>query len=326
MTERDRAIVFTARETAELCDVAREEVPLQPDEMAGPTVCTLVSAGTELNWAYQGASFPSYPGYAAVFRVAEAGTESGAAVGDLRFCMGPHCSWQRARRSEAVAVPPCVDPRDAVFARLACVSMSTLTTTTARPPQNVLVTGLGPVGHIGAQVFRACGYRVYAWDVSEHARSVAEADGACGSVLRQPPLESPGLPGSIALALECSGHEVAVLDACQCVQPRGEVVLVGVPWRQHANLSAHELLDAVFHRYAVVRSGWEWEVPQQPTEFRTNSMYGNIAVAMEWLGDGRLRVGGLRQAMAPGDAQRAYQDLLHRRTMRLAVVFEWQNG
>ena len=73
-------------------------------------------------------------------------------VGDRAFCMGPHRSFQRVAAEAAVPLPAGLAPEVAVFCRLMGVTMSTLTTTTARPPELVLVTGLGPVGHLGARI------------------------------------------------------------------------------------------------------------------------------------------------------------------------------
>src|SRR5690349_14240738 len=157
------AVTFTAREQAELLPVERDARPFGPREVAGRTLATLVSAGTELAGAYLGTSFPRAPGYAAVFEVEEAGGEmEGVRPGDRLFCMGPHRSYQRVSQEQAVPVPEGLEPADAVFARLMSVSMSTLTTTAARPPAKVLVTGLGLVGHLAAQIFSACGYEVTA--------------------------------------------------------------------------------------------------------------------------------------------------------------------
>jgi threonine dehydrogenase-like Zn-dependent dehydrogenase len=123
--------------------------------------------------------------------------------------------------------------------------------------------------------------------------------------------------------VECSGHEQAVLDAGRVVRKRGEVVLVGVPWRRRSELFAHELLDVLFHNYVVLRGGWEWELPRQPTDFLVNSIYGNFAGALKWLAQGRVRVDGLASKAAPADAQQAYQDLLHGRAPGLTYVFDW---
>ena len=52
------------------------------------------------------------------------------------------------------------------------------------------------------------------------------------------------------------GGTALVTDANLTV-PGGEVVLIGVPWVKRTDLSAFDLLHAVFHRYVYLRSGWE---------------------------------------------------------------------
>ena len=77
--------------------------------------------------------------------------------------------------------------------------------------------------------------------------------------------------GKIALHVECSGHERAILEGAKAVRFRGKVVLVGVPWQKRTDIPAFELLHAIFHRRAVVRSVWEWEVPFHSTDFVAGS-------------------------------------------------------
>lgn len=317
-----KTITFTGPQMAELLVEQVEQAPLGPEEVYGATVASLVSAGTELNWSYQGDGFPSVPGYASVFRVEKVGfLVRDLQPGDLAFTMGPHRSWQRASRQDVIPVPAGLDAAEAAFARLMCVTMSTLTTTTARPPQQVLVTGLGPVGHLASRIFSSCGYRVLACDPVESRREFAAAFGirTCPEV----PTADPSVVGQVALALECSGREDATLACLDVVRKRGEVVLVGVPWRKVTDIDAHTILHRIFHRYAVVRSGWEWEVPNWETDFRANSIFGQIAGAMEWLSQGRITVDGLYRRVRPADAHEVYQALLHARFEALAAVFDW---
>ncbi|HSV74276.1 MAG TPA: zinc-binding alcohol dehydrogenase [Chthonomonadales bacterium] len=317
-------MAVTAREKAELLPVEVDSSPLGPREVRGRTLASVISAGTELHWCYTGNRFPAYPGYAAVFQIEECGAEvTSIKPGDRALCMGGHRSHQRTTEEKAVRVPDGLDPQQAAFARLMNVTMSTLVTTTARPPDLVLVTGLGPVGHLGAQVFASCGYNVVSCDPSCARRAIAESAGRCGRVLPAPPRDDPTVAGRVSLALECAGHEGAALDCIRMVRKRGEVVLVGTPWRRYTDASAHDLVHEIFHRYAVVRSGWEWEVPLHGQEFCTGNMYGNLAAALEWLAGRRVAVEGLYEATAPADVQRTYQDLLAGRWPRLAAVLDW---
>ena len=171
MSHAPKRIVFTAPERAELLPQEADKAPLAPDQVEGRTVATLVSPGTELA-IYRGlhrqTRFPFGPGYAAAFQVTAVGREvTQFSPGDLALCMGGHCSQQRVAAGQAWLVPPGLAPQTAVFARIMGVSMTTLSTTTARPPATVLVTGLGPVGCLAAQVFRSCGYEVVAVDPAQ---------------------------------------------------------------------------------------------------------------------------------------------------------------
>jgi threonine dehydrogenase-like Zn-dependent dehydrogenase len=318
------AVAITAREQAALLPAERDPSALGPREVVGRTLASLISAGTELAGHYQGTRFPAVPGYAAVFAVEALGSEvSDLAEGDRVFCMGPHRSFQRAPRERVLRLPEGMSPEVGVFARMMSVTMSTLTTTAARPPQKVVVTGLGLVGHLAAQIFDRCGYAVTACDPLPARRKFAERAGI-RNVLPALPLDDPAMAGQVALVLECSGHEEAALDGCRLVRKGGEVVQVGAPWRRQTDRTAHELLHAVFHNYVVLRSGWEWELPMHATEFRANSIWGNLEAALRWLADGTARVEGLYSAVPPRDAQQAYQDLLHHRGDRLAIVFDWR--
>jgi len=340
-SQKDYAVIIAAQEKAELRTVERDSRPLDSDELAGRTIVTLISAGTELASAYQATSgFPRGLGYAAVFEVEAVGSEvNDIHAGDYVFCMGGHRSYQRARRNGVVPLPqpPLTSPRirgerggaggmvapeTAVFARLMGVSMSTLTTTTARPPEKVLVMGLGIVGNLAAQNFANCGYDVIACEPNEMRRNIAVQSGL-KTVLPAVPLDDANIAGKVGLVIDCSGHEQAVLDGCQVVRKRGEVVLIATPWRRQTELYAHSILHAIFHKYVVMRSGWEWELPGHPTDFRTNSIYGNLAAALKWLAEGRIRVDSLATKIPPREAQQAYQNLLHKQSERLTYIFDW---
>jgi threonine dehydrogenase-like Zn-dependent dehydrogenase len=302
----------------------RDSRPLDSDELAGRTIATLISAGTELASAYQATSgFPRGVGYAAVFEVEAVGSEvNDIQPGNYVFCMGGHRSYQRTKRNGVLPLPHGLAPETAVFARLMGVSMSTLTTTTARPPEKVLVTGLGIVGNLAAQNFANCGYDVIACEPNEMRRNIAVQSGL-KTVLPAVPLDDANIAGKVGLVIDCSGHEQAVLDGCHVVRKRGEVVLIATPWRRQTELYAHSILHAIFHKYVVMRSGWEWELPGHPTDFRTNSIYGNLAAALKWLAEGRIRVDCLATKVPPREAQQAYQNLVHKQSGRLTYIFDW---
>jgi len=200
--------------------------------------------------------------------------------------------------------------------------MSTLATTTARPPNKVIITGLGIVGNLAAQVFLRCGYDVYAVEPDEARRKIAKG---CGIKKIFPvfPLEDPELKGKVHLVVDCSGHEKAVLDALKIVTLRGEVVLLGVPWTRKTDIYAYEAFRSIFYNYAVLRSGWEWEVPVQPAQFKGSNMMENFKGALNWLKEGSIYVNGIYDVAKPVEAGKVYNNYIKGKPKHLTTVFDW---
>ena len=318
------AITITREEMAELLPVAMP-ASVGPDEVRGRTLVTLVSPGTELAWNYHGkcGQFPSTPGYAAIFEVEEIGSAvNGVKPGERLFCMGEHRCHQQLAASNVVPIPGGLALQEAVLLRLLGVTMTTLMTTAARPGDVVLITGAGPVGYLCAHLFVISGYDVLVVDPNPDRRKIAEESGIRNVSASMP--EEAEIKGNVALAIDCSGHEQAVLDCAQMVRKRGEVVLVGVPWKRCTDLTAHALLDVVFRNFVVLRSGSEWELPHHASDFRPHSIYSGFRLALRWLAEHRIPSQGLIKLHRPQDAQSVYQRLLHQEAEGLFQVFDWQ--
>ncbi|MBN2712239.1 MAG: zinc-binding alcohol dehydrogenase [Planctomycetes bacterium] len=316
----------TAQGKISLIEADMPDAPLGAEEVEGHTLYSLVSPGTELavfqglaNWA----QFPCGTGYASVFKIDSVGSEvEGMKVGDLVFCKNQHKSWQRCKAADAVKVPEGLAPEVAVFCRMMGVSMSTLVTTRARPPYTVIVTGLGLVGNLAAQMFNASGYRVIACDPVGERRELAQRCGL-SDVRALVPLDDESIAGKVSLVVECSGHEQAVLDACKVVKKGGEVVMIGVPWSKRTDIPAFDILHAVFHKYVHLRSGWEWELPWTDQDFREGSIMGNYEGALRWLAEGRINTGVLAEKRSPEDVADIYNNLVNKKNAGLTTLVEW---
>lgn len=320
-----QAITVTDFEEAALLP-ADMPASMGPDEVRGHTVVSLVSPGTELgaNYSVRNGMYPNTPGYAAVFEAEEIGSHvRGIEPGQRLFCMGGHRSVQQHAADSVVSIPDGLAPEEAVLARLMGVTMTTLMTTAARPGDVVLVTGAGPVGFLCAHLFMNAKYDVFIADPDPGRRKTAEQSGIMNVSSSTPDDEK--IRGRVALVIDCSGHEQAVLDGARAVRKGGEVVLVGFPWKQCTDLTAHELLKVFFHNYAVLRSGWEWRLPHHESDFLPHSIFSGFRLALQWLADHQIPAQGLISLHQPEDAQDIYQSLLYGRAKGLFQVFDWQN-
>ncbi|MFM0505619.1 zinc-binding dehydrogenase [Paraburkholderia caffeinilytica] len=307
---------------------------LLPNQVRGRTIATLISPGTELAWA-TGDDFPIKPGYSAVFEVQERGADvTNVSIGDRLFCMGGHRSYQQVDIDHTVAIPSGVKPEIALLARLIGVSMTTLMTTKARPGDAVVICGAGPVGYLAAHIFRLGGYEVSVVEPDAKRRAQAQ-DSGLQSVFAAFPFERSELAGQVALVVDCSGHEQAVLDGCRIVRQNGEVVLVGVPWRRQTELSAHDLLNAIFNGFVELRSGWEWTFPLVSRNFKweallegynnsSHSIMGGFRKAMKWLAEDRIPLEGMVRVESPDSPGKIYRALLERIVNEPFVVFDWR--
>ena len=321
-----KKIAATSKGKVELLEVEIPDAKLAADEIEGGAVSSVISPGTETAVALGlCGGFPLGLGYAMVFRVEKCGSEvKDFKPGNLAFCMRNHESFHRAKAADCVRVPEGLDATVAPFARLMGISMSTLATTTARPPNIIIITGLGIVGNLAAQIFQRCGYDVYAVEPNEARRKMAE-DCGVKKILPAMPLTDPKINEKVRLVVDCSGHEAAVLDALKIVGQRGEVVLLGVPWSRKTEIYAYEAFHAVFHKYAVLRSGWEWEVPVQPVSFKESSMLANFKGALSWLKEGSVSVNGIYDVAKPAEAGKIYETYIKGKPKYLTTVFDWKD-
>lgn len=327
-----KEIVISAKSRFVLQDY--EDGPLASDEIRGSTIASLISQGTEMGWA-AGEDFPVRPGYAAVFRVEEiGGAVEDVEIGELRFCMGYHRETQQHAVRHTLKLPEGISPETALLTRLMGVSMTTLMTTKARPGDKVIICGAGPVGILAAHNFVIGGYDVSVVEPDAMRRAQVQQSGI-EAVYEKMPLEDTEYLKKVALVVDCSGHEAAVLEGCQIVRPMGEVVLVGVPWRKYTDLSAHEIMQAVFFGFVNLRGGWEWEVPIHSRNFvweellegynnAPHSTFSGFECAMRWLSQGRVDLTGLITSVAPREPKKVYADIAARKIAEPFIVYDWR--
>ncbi|HEU0164822.1 MAG TPA: zinc-binding dehydrogenase [Thermomicrobiales bacterium] len=329
-------VTFSAANVVELETIDLDETDLGPHEVIVRTHRTLISPGTELARLQGKLIFdtdepPAFPmpivGYANIGTILATGPEVGVSPGDRVYTMGNHASIVRVdtRQMLCVPVPAGLADEDAVFARLATVSMTTLVTTFARPGHAVAIVGLGLVGNLAAQVFQASGYRVNAFDLSPHRRELAREAGVIsvhdGNAMAE-------FSQQHTLIVEATGSAKALASAVDMAAPGGEIVMIGAPWGGDANsVPSSQITRLLFYRFLRLRSGSEWEIPRQPEPLAIGSNHQNSVTALDWLSTGKLAVQPLiTHRITPADVPDAYAGLRDHPNDYLGVVIDWTGG
>lgn len=329
-------VVFPEANVVELETADVDVTSLGDYDVVVRTHRTLISPGTELARLQGKLMFdsdvpPSFPmdivGYANIGTVIETGASTGVSVGDRVYTMGNHATISRVdvRGGLCVPVPDGLSDEDAVFARLATVSMTTMVTTKARPGDDVAVVGLGLVGNMAAQVFGASGYAVNAFDLSENRRQIAQAAGVAsvhdGSA-------TANFSQRHGLIIEATGSARALAGAVDMTAPGGEIVMIGAPWGGDANsVPSSQITRLLFYRFLTLRSGSEWQIPRQPTPLVSGSNHQNSVTALRWLAEGRLNVQPLiTHRIRPEEVPSAYAGLQNQPNDYLGVVIDWSDA
>lgn len=324
-TKQNWSVMFTATAKASLLEQPFEAKTLEPRQIAGRSVVSLISSGSERGGflgEFPAESYPMATGYAAVLEVLETGPEvQEVAVGDIVFAGTPHTLFAVANESDVVKVLPGMSPEEAVLCRFPAVSMPSLLHTKIRPVEPVLVTGLGVVGLMCAQVFRVCGYEVHAVDPTPGRRETAKR---CGIEHVYGTVEESPAAGRIGIAVECSGNEQATLDAVDAVRKGGEMALVGVPWYRGTDTFAHDLLRKIFYGFLTVRSGFEWSLPRHPSEFAPESTFRCFGRAMSWIREGSIKTEGVYRSVSPRECSLIYDEIAEGRSPTTATMFDWR--
>jgi len=324
-------IVFLKPGDAALEPLALSDAGLAPTEIVTRTIASLVSPGTE-GASYQGLlmpsgkerTYPDRPGYANVGEVIATGEASGFAVGDRVFSMAKHASHARldTTRDLVERVPDGLAPEQAVFARLAMVSMSTFRTSPARMGDKAAVVGLGLVGNLAAQLAQIGGMETLAIDIIPWRTELATS---CGieHVLLAP--EDDQLHREYALVIEATGTAAGAMTGMKLVQRHGELSLVGSQWGKGTHSTdTLRLLGTIFEEYVHIRSGWEWQIPTLDTPFGPNAIALNARAILRWLAQGRLVVGPLlSHVLSPADPNDAYGRVVTAKDSTLGIVFDW---
>lgn len=298
-----------------------------------------ISAGTELaclagleSWF----PIPATPGYTAIGTVEAKGEAvTHVAVGDLVYTYCKHAQMSRLEYGDrwggvCVKLPAGINPEHAAFTHMATIAITALRNAKIELGDYVLVTGLGAIGNLAAQLAQLQGATVIASDIDQHRIDLAKQSGIRHLVnsktenLQQRIAEITG-GAMVSTYIDATGASAVINQSLDLVQPYGEVILLGTPRApfetnvtktfQHFHLLPHCL---------TLKGALEFTYPTHQEEFVKHSIERNAAIVMNLMNEGRLKIAPIySHKMAPSDAQLAYDGLKNKPNEYIGVVFDW---
>jgi threonine dehydrogenase-like Zn-dependent dehydrogenase len=205
------------------------------------------------------------------------------------------------------------------FASLLTTALTSLHLAPIRPGENVLVVGLGIVGNLAAQLYRAAGAGVVAGaDFSAPRIEIARRTRAVdiGFNLRERPLAEwlpqMGKPGA-ELVVDAVGLKASIQSCISSVARRGRLVLLGSP-REKMEIDPYNDI----HTRGVQIIGAHTGVVDSSVRERDRAF---VAAALR---DGRVRVKDLiTQHMDLAEAPAAYAGLRDKPDEYVGVIFRY---
>jgi threonine dehydrogenase-like Zn-dependent dehydrogenase len=318
-----------------------DEGSLTPEEVLLKIHYTLISSGTELaiytaldKGVYQEESwcrYPFRPGYIAVGEVVFKGEKvKKFEEGDLVFCYKNHASIARlnAEKQLCLKVPKGLDPKHALFTRMATIAMTSLRKSEVELGNMAAVLGLGLVGNMAAQLFTLAGAEVIGVDLFGRRLEIAEQCGIAHTVnastsdVKDEIMNITAGKG-VDVTVEAIGKPDLVPLALEITRENGEVILLGTP-RADWETNATDILSKIHFSGIALKGALEWVYPVLHREGARHSIERNSMIAMELIRRDQLKVEPLlSHVMKPERMKSAYEGLLNRKDEFIGVVIDW---
>lgn len=331
---KSRKIVFAAPNQVELQDEMYDETALACGEVAVKTLHTLISPGTDMaclagieSWF----PLPNTPGYTAVGEVIATGSGvSRVQPGDKVYFFGNNRAYQTVAAGDLLAkVPAGVDLSLVPFTRMATIAITALRVVPVELGDTVLITGLGLVGNMAAQLAKLAGATVIAADLSPSRRALALR---CGADFVLDPnkddvarcvSQQTGGAGVDAL-IEASGMSKVLADHLPLIRTYGDAVLLGSPRAPYLTDITPLYRQSHDGKCITIKGASEWRVPMLHTPHLKHSIERNTGVVLALLAQKKLNIEPLRtHRFTPEQAPQAYEGVRQDKDRYLGVVFDW---
>jgi 2-desacetyl-2-hydroxyethyl bacteriochlorophyllide A dehydrogenase len=297
-----------------------------------------ISTGTELACISGKESWfqiPGTPGYTSVGRIEQKGESVAHNIGDIVYTMGPHSERFKIDSTDrwhgiCVPVPDAVPPDIAAFTHMAGIAMTSLRVSHIELGDTVLVTGLGVIGNLAAQLAQLQGANVIAVDRIDARLDAATRCGIATLVNAEKQdvkseVEKLTNGKGVEAFIDATGVSKVVESYLDTVAFQGQVILLGSP-RQPYQTDLTQTLQAMhLLPHSLKMSGaLEFIFPTHENEFVKHSIERNSKIILDLMAKERLSINPFyTHKLYPSQAEQAYKGLRDEPEKYMGVVFDW---
>jgi 2-desacetyl-2-hydroxyethyl bacteriochlorophyllide A dehydrogenase len=329
---KSRAVLFVAENKVEFGET---EIP-EPGagEVLIETEYSCISPGTELRCLAglqeNATSWPYIPGYALSGRVIGRGPGADLPDGTPVYCSGTTASSHErawggqvahavAQQDHIYKIPENVSLKEASLGHLAAIALRGVRLARPQLGENVVVVGLGPVGHLSARIYAALGIQVLGADTLSSRAQILRSAGI-DAVSAQ--------PGDLVQEVKKHYPEGAdiVVDATGLAAASDIAVQLGrdIPWEDETLTASRYIVQgsypvnfSIFYDTAFRK--------ELTLLFARDVRPSDYSIIFSLLGSGRLKLDGiLGTPRDPKDAPAVYEELRTRRCTELTAAFNWK--
>lgn len=172
-------------------------------------------------------------GYCNAGTVIEVGSRvTGFSIGDHVVSNGPHAEIVSVPENLACKIPDGISLEEAAFTVAGSIGLQGLRLASPSLGETLVIIGLGLIGQLTAQLARANGCRVIAFDIDQNKTNVARSLGI-EAILSNDPVESVlqitgGTGADHVIITASSASELIISQSARMCRKRGKIILVGV--------------------------------------------------------------------------------------------------
>ena len=250
------------------------------------------------------------------------------------YTFGPHAENFKVDVTDRwhglmVKVPKGLDLEIASFTHMAGIAISALRVSNIELGDVVVVSGLGSIGNLAAQLAQLQGETVIATDISDARIEIANKCGIKNTVN----ISKASLPEVIKSVggkekancwIDASGQSVVIEKSLEHIENNGKLILLGSPRAEYRSDLTYLLRKIHLIENIHIKSALKFLFPTLKTEFNKHSIERNSEIIMDLMNSGRLIIKPFyTHKVKPQDAPAAYFGLRDKPDEYVGVVIDW---